>query len=91
MDWIRLAVGRDEWWGLASEEELCSMELVLAGWEWLQKCENMLLQGASLERSGIQVGAISIYFILLTALCIGYIHYFLCCSFSSSKVSILCI
>jgi hypothetical protein len=31
--------------------------------------------------------SISIYFILLTAVCIGYINYFLYCSLSSSKVS----
>jgi len=53
MDWIHHVGGRDKWWLLASEAGLCSMEFVLASWEWLQKCENMLLQGACLKRSGI--------------------------------------
>jgi len=53
MDSIHHAEGRDKWCVLASKEGLCSVEFVLASLEWLQKCENMLLQGACLKMSGI--------------------------------------
>jgi hypothetical protein len=53
MDWIHHSQGRDKWCVLASEEGPYFVELVSASWEWLQKFENMLLQGACLKRSGI--------------------------------------
>jgi hypothetical protein len=42
MDWIHLAEGRDKWWVLASQEELCYLELVLVSWKWLLECENVI-------------------------------------------------
>jgi len=53
MDWIHHAEGWDKWWVLASEKGLCSVEFVLASWKWLQKCENVLPQGACLKMSVI--------------------------------------